>query len=79
MTDGGGDGNLPPGIGAPAGRALANAGIENLGDLANHREPDIAALHGMGPKGLRILRAALADRGLAFASESTCGPERHGE
>jgi hypothetical protein len=30
-------------------------------------EAELGALHGMGPKALRLLRAALQERGLVFA------------
>jgi hypothetical protein len=56
---------LPP-IGAPATRALAEAGIRTLDDVENADLDDLAALHGVGPKALRLLRAALdQDRGRA--------------
>jgi hypothetical protein len=45
---------------------LAGAGIATLSQLARHAEPDIAALHGMGPNAMGILKAALKKRGLAF-------------
>jgi hypothetical protein len=32
-------------------------------------EAEIAKLHGMGPKGIRELKAALAERGWSFASK----------
>ncbi|BDP44136.1 hypothetical protein DAETH_41050 (plasmid) [Deinococcus aetherius] len=62
-----GSGDLPR-LGAPAQRALSRAGITTLADLARHTEAEVARLHGMGPKALGVLRAALADRGLAFIS-----------
>ena len=57
----------PKGVAKPAQRALANAGITRLEQLASAREADVAALHGMGPKALDILKAAMAARGLSFA------------
>jgi protein tyrosine phosphatase (PTP) superfamily phosphohydrolase (DUF442 family) len=60
----------PKGIGAPAQRALAAAGYSRLEDLTAVREVDLAALHGMGPKGLSVLREALAARGLSFAADT---------
>ena len=54
------------GIGAPAKRALINAGHGRLEDLAAVSETQILALHGMGPKAMGILRARLAARGLQF-------------
>lgn len=61
-------GDLPAGIGAPARRALASAGIHRLEQLTAFTEHDLLALHGMGPKALAQLRAALEARGLAFAA-----------
>ncbi len=58
-----------PRIGAPATRALAAVGYVSLDQLANATESEIALLHGMGPKAIRLLRDALAERGLAFRSE----------
>jgi hypothetical protein len=37
-----------------------------LEQVAAMREADVAALHGVGPRAITLLRAALADRGLAF-------------
>ncbi len=58
---------LPAGLAQPALRALAGAGIQRLEQLTAFREADIRNLHGMGPKGMDVLRRALADRGLSFA------------
>jgi len=55
-----------PKIGAPATRALAAAGITRLAEVARLSEHDLLALHGMGPKAVRVLREALAEQGLAF-------------
>jgi len=52
----------------PAQQALTGSGVTCLEDLAEHTEIEIAALHGMGPNALGILREALAARGLAFKS-----------
>jgi predicted Fe-Mo cluster-binding NifX family protein len=57
-----------PSIGAPAIRALESAGIKDLHDLTQWSEADLLALHGMGPKAVGLLRARLADEGLAFRS-----------
>ncbi|RKN32298.1 helix-hairpin-helix domain-containing protein [Micromonospora musae] len=59
-------GDLPP-IGRPANTALLEAGITTLAQVAAHRRRDLLALHGVGPKAVRTLAAALAERGLAFA------------
>ncbi|MEI2719718.1 MAG: hypothetical protein V9E87_06195 [Gemmatimonadales bacterium] len=44
-------------------RALANAGIRSMAELAKWSEADVAALHGVGPKGLRLLGEALVGAG----------------
>ena len=61
-----GDDRLPR-IGAPATRALALIGVTRLTQLTTVRETDLLALHGVGPRAVGILRAALAERGLSFA------------
>jgi hypothetical protein len=56
-------GELPP-IGRPATRALQLAGYTGLGQLAGVPRATLAALHGVGPKALRVLDEALAAHGL---------------
>ena len=53
---------IPAGIGKPALRALAAAGIKSLEDVARANEDDLLALHGVGPRAIRILKAALKTR-----------------
>lgn len=53
---------FPP-IGGPALRALASAGIRSLDELTRWSERDLLQLHGMGPKGVRLLEEVLAARG----------------
>ena len=57
----------PRGAGNPARRALEAAGYTRLEQLAGVRSADLAKLHGVGPKVLRVLAEALAARGLSFA------------
>lgn len=52
-----------PQVGAPATRALQAAGYSELRQLAGVRRSDLAALHGMGPKALGIIEAALKEHG----------------
>jgi hypothetical protein len=59
---------FPRGLSGPALRALANAGIRSMNDLSRWSEPDVAALHGMGPKGVAVLRDALLAHGSQFRS-----------
>lgn len=60
--------NLPTGLSQPAQRALAGAGYSRLEQLTHVSEKEILALHGMGPKGIRQLREALAEKGWSFAA-----------
>jgi hypothetical protein len=59
---------FPKGVAQPAIRALASAGFTHLDQLADASEKHIATLHGMGPKALEILRAALHAKGKNFCS-----------
>jgi hypothetical protein len=61
-----GDG-LPRAIGAPATRALTGAGYSRLVQLDGVARDELAALHGVGPKALRILQVELEARGLSLA------------
>lgn len=53
-------------LAAPARRALENAGIKTLSQLAKHSEDEMLALHGMGKSSLPILQKALKEKGLEF-------------
>jgi hypothetical protein len=55
-----------PKLAAPAQRALAGAGIQNLKDLTKFSEAQIKALHGIGPNALKELNRALKANGISF-------------
>lgn len=55
-----------PNIGAPATRAINNIGITRLEQVSKYSEKELLELHGVGPKAIRILKAALAEKGLSF-------------
>ncbi len=55
---------LPRSIGNPATRALLSAGVRSLPEVAALSRRDLLALHGVGPKGVRLLIEALAERGM---------------
>jgi hypothetical protein len=61
--------DLPESLSAPARRALEAAGYTTLERLTTVSERDLLLLHGMGPKGIRVLREALADRKLTLAGD----------
>ncbi len=58
---------LPQKMGKPAERALTNAKITNLKQLTKWSKEDITQLHGVGPKALGMLRAALKATKLSFS------------
>ena len=62
-------GDLPP-LGRPANRALLQADVTTLSEIANHSRKELLALHGVGPRAIRLLDAALAERGLEFNETS---------
>jgi hypothetical protein len=55
-------GDLPR-IGRPANSALLGIGVTSLDEVAALGREKLLALHGVGPKAVRLLEAALADRG----------------
>jgi DNA-directed RNA polymerase alpha subunit len=73
MSDKAPGGDLPQGLGKPAKRALAKAGIHDLDQLAGTTESELLGLHGMGQKALGQLRLALADRGKSLADDKRDG------
>lgn len=52
------------GLSNPARRALAAAGYRRLGELEGANAKELLALHGFGPKGIRVLQAALLEAAL---------------
>ena len=59
--------DLPSGLSHPARRVLAGAGYVRLEQFTRLSEAEVLRLHGMGPKGVDMIRRALAARGLSFA------------
>jgi hypothetical protein len=53
-----------PKLSAPATRALQNAGLATLRQVADVPREELAQLHGVGPRALRIIEEALAEHGL---------------
>jgi hypothetical protein len=52
-------GDLPRSIGRAATRALANAGLTTLAQVDQVSDAELLALHGVGPKAVRLLREAI--------------------
>lgn len=59
-------GDLPHAVGKTAARVLQLAGVESLAQAAERTEKELLAIHGVGPKAIRILSSALADQGRSF-------------
>lgn len=58
-------------LAAPARRALENAGIKTIKQLARLTEKELLALHGMGPGSVPKLKAVLAANGLQFKTDAS--------
>ncbi|WP_221584562.1 hypothetical protein [Microbacterium sp. G2-8] len=59
-------GDLPDAIGKTAARELSGAGISLLSTVSEHTPAELLAIHGVGPKAVRILGEALQERGLSY-------------
>ena len=55
-------------VSRPAQSALEAAGYSQLEELTRVTEKELLALHGFGPKGIRMLNAELARRNQAIGS-----------
>lgn len=58
-----------PKISKPALRALDSINVKTLEDITKYSEAELLALHGFGPKGIRILREVMDEQGLHFKDE----------
>ncbi|MCC5969044.1 MAG: hypothetical protein JJU15_03780 [Pararhodobacter sp.] len=61
-------GDLPGTIGKTAARELSHHGIDSLDRMASHSKKQLLAIHGVGPKAIRILGESLAQNGLDFSA-----------
>ncbi len=59
-------GDLPNEIGKTAARELSLNGITSLEQVARHSRDELLAIHGVGPKAIRILDGALAAERLGY-------------
>jgi predicted flap endonuclease-1-like 5' DNA nuclease len=57
---------FPTGMSQPSLRALAGIGVTRLDQVPAYAERELAVLHGMGAKGIRLLREALEAQGKTF-------------
>ena len=58
---------FPHAVGRVAKRELAAHGFTRYEHLTRTTQKELLAIHGIGPKAVRILNAELADRDLSFA------------
>ncbi|MGH8881903.1 MAG: hypothetical protein ACRD0P_31900 [Stackebrandtia sp.] len=58
--------DLPAAIGNPAKRALREAGVTSLRQVASWTADQLLDLHGVGPRAVTALTRALVDRGLSL-------------
>lgn len=58
-----------PKISKPALRALDSINVKTLEDVTKYSEAELLALHGFGPKGIRILKEVMEEQGLKFKEE----------
>lgn len=58
---------FPRGIGTVANRELARNGYTTYEQLTRVTSKELLAIHGVGPKSIRVLGEELASRGLSFA------------
>jgi predicted flap endonuclease-1-like 5' DNA nuclease len=63
------EGAFPKGVAKPALRALASIGVTRLDQITRFTESELLALHGMGPKAIRIIKAALLAKGKSLAKD----------
>lgn len=62
------EGDLPS-IGNPARNALADLGVTTLGQVEAMTAGELLALHGIGPKAVRILEETLTEQGRSLRRE----------
>jgi len=53
-------------LASPAQRALLNANIKTLEELAKHTEREILGLHGIGKNAIAVIMATLEDHSLSL-------------
>jgi hypothetical protein len=57
-------------LSAPARRALENAGIVSIEQVAKYSRAELLSLHGLGPSSIPKLEVALSAKGLSFRADS---------
>ena len=63
------DSAFPEGVAKPALRALASVGVTRLEQVTRFSEAELRALHGMGPKAIGLIKAALRSQEKTLANK----------
>ena len=61
---------FPHSMGRPANAALVAIGVTTLEQVAEMTENELLAIHGVGPKAVRILKEELAKGGLSLGRQT---------
>ncbi|TLP92872.1 hypothetical protein FEF26_14315 [Nesterenkonia salmonea] len=62
-------GDLPNSMGKTAPRELQSAGVDSLQKASERTEKELLAIHGVGPKAIRIMKEAMKEKGLTFRED----------
>lgn len=73
MTKDSHDHDFPKAIGGPATGAFLHLGYTRMEQLTKLTEEQLLSIHGVGPKAVRALKSALADKGLSLAEAQDPG------
>lgn len=60
---------LPIKLAKPAQRALSNAGITTLQQLATLTEEELSSLHGIGPNAVTAIKKILSENGMFLSKK----------
>lgn len=62
-------GDLPNSMGKTAPRELQSAGVDSLQKASERTEKELLAIHGVGPKAIRIMKEAMKEKGLTVRED----------
>lgn len=62
-------GDLPNSMGKTAPRELQSAGVNSLQKASERTEKELLAIHGVGPKAIRIMKEAMKEKGLTVRED----------
>lgn len=56
-------------MGKTAPRELQSAGVDSLQKASERTEKELLAIHGVGPKAIRIMKEAMKEKGLTVRED----------